>query len=266
MTVSGPAPEPASQPGSGTAPETLSGGPTARSGRTARIVGVVVLALLLVAALGYGGVRLYRARTSVVDLAELRTAYGAFLAADGRNLVTELQRPSGSAGENAGVSTTRPPQCAPLTAAPMQQEFPATALDGVSTFQDGGFDTSVSLFSYRFADRPAARRALAGIEEAATACDHTLVEVSEPISTSARADVLATEVQGADGTVDVTLTSRVDTSSFQITVARYKNVLNWEYSYHSGATAAVADHQLLQALTDRLISVDRAAGGSHGGS
>lgn len=245
-------------------PETLSAGPTARSGRWVRVAGIVALVLLLVAAAGYGGIRFYRSRTSTVDLAQVKTAYGAFLAADGRNLVTELQRPAGHGGENAGTSTTIPSRCAPITAAAMQQQFPSTAVDGVSTFQDGGFNTAVSLFSYRFADRPAAKAALQEIADAARACDHTRIEVSKPISTSARVDVLPTSVAGADGTVDVTLTSQVDASSFQITVARYDNVLSWEYSYHSGAAAAVPDHQLLQALTDRLVAVDRAAGSSAG--
>lgn len=250
--------QPAS-PGSETlGPETMSAGPIRLPTRTLRIVIGCLAALALIAVATVLVVRFYRAETSVVGLAELRTTYAAFLAADGRNAVTELKPPSAGGRADQQVAVTRPARCAPITEAAMQQSFPVGALDGVSTFQDGGFNTAVSLFSYRFADRADAEAEFERIAAASRACDRTEIQVSKPLSADVRVALLDTTVPETDDTVDLTLDSRLDTSSFQITLARYKNVLSWQYTYRSGASASVPDHHLLEALSSRLASIDRA--------
>ena len=250
--------QPASPGPEALGPEKMSAGPVRLPTRTLRIVvgGLATLALITVAAVL--GVRFYRAETSVVGLAQLRTTYAAFLAADGRNAVTEIAPPTASWHADPEVAVTRPARCAPITEAAMQQSFPMHALDGVSTFQDGGFNTAVSLFSYRFADRAAAEAEFERIATAARSCDHTEIRVSKPLSADVGVALLDTTVPETDATVDLRLASRVDTSSFQITLARYKNVLSWQYTYRSGAGTSVPDHHLLQALSSRLASIDRA--------
>ncbi len=74
-------------------------------------------------------------------------------------------------------------------------------------------------------------------------------------------NVLTTTIPDTDATLDATLEdSSLDSSSFQITLVRYKNVISWEYAYRSGAVASVPDHHLLEALSSRLASIDRVSG------
>ncbi len=242
------------------APEVMSVGPRPVPMRRLRLVlgGLILVGLLVTG--GVLGWRAYRIRTDTVSLVELKTTYGAFLTPDGRNTVTVIQRPSGAGNEDPNTPVTKPASCAPLTAAAMQQQFPAEALDGVSTFQGGGFNYAVSLFSYRFADAKTATATFDGIADTADTCNHRQLRISQPLSADVAVSIVPSEVSNTDATLDLSLAGDGGRVVYEITLVRYKNVLSWQYSYRSGANAAVSDHNLIQGLSSRLITVDRVGG------
>ncbi len=238
-------PDPALRP----EPEVLAFGPALPTPRLRRS-GLLLLAVLvaLVAALGLWWVLPKPAPD--FTLGDLEGGYTGMVRSDGTNDVSTLTRDK-LTGSRVAVT---PLECAPLFDATLSNQFPSTALDGVSTYWLNEGSASISLVTFRYPDAKTARAQFDQIQTAFDAC------AGVPMRVDRSNDVVAVPQQvappeGVQRYLSYLVSSPPATTRFTTDVAQLDNVVTWQYRYDYSSTSSyspVAAQQLMTSLTSQL--------------
>jgi hypothetical protein len=248
-------------------PDVLALAPTPVSPRLVRAVLVAVLVLLL----AVGGYLGWRSRQPPPDftLAQLEGAYAGMVRSDGTNDVSTIT--AANFGEQPLQVT--PEACTPLFATTVSNQFPAGALDGVSTYWLDG-TSSVSLFTVRYADAGDAEQAYGEVAAAAQACEGRTVTISEDQGTGVLRTVPVAPSADAPDQVGYLLDRPADEGRYALHLLRLTNSLTWQYRYEApdrvlpiGSSPAVQAYdplpaqQLVDGLATQLLSIQAADAG-----
>ena len=208
-------------------PEVLTLGPQPFRRPSRRALVLVLVAALLLAA--GAAVWWQRSRpTNDFTFADLQDVYAGMVRADGTNDAAVLTRDQ---PRPAPVAVT-PAACLPLVETTLADQFPAKALDGVSTYWLGeGSTSAVSLFTLRYPDSATAVREYQAIDAALASCGGEQVSIG-PNS----AVVTATPVSSANGVRSqlgylVTLSTG---DRYAMVVLQYENTITWQFRLEFG--------------------------------
>ena len=134
--------------------------------------------------------------------------------------------------------TVSPDSCAPLVQATAANRFPDAALDGVGTYWLGR-NSTISLFTLRFADAEQAAAEVERISSALDACvdDQMMIRRTQASSSiqAWQATVGRTETDtGADGELGYTLTG--PDGLMAIELMPYLNTISWQSRWETGSS------------------------------
>lgn len=227
-----------------------------------------LLAGTLVLLLAVGGYAVWRSRQPPPDftLPQLEGAYAGMVRSDGTNDVSVIG-PADFVDEPLEIS---PEECTPLFATTVSNQFPAGALDGVSTYWLDGA-SSVSLFTVRYPDVDDAERAYGEVVTAARACADRTVAISAGQGTGTLRPVPVTPGEGAVDQLGYLLDRPVDEGRYALHLLRLSNSVTWQYRYEPpnrvlpvGSSPAVRPYdplpaqQLVDGLARQLLSIQTA--------
>lgn len=187
---------------------------------------------------------------------DLADAYAGMVRADGTNQVTPMT-PGALTEPPVRVEPTT---CSPLFETTVSNQFPATALDGVSTYWLREGSASISLVTYRFTDPAAATSQFAQITDALTACLPTPMQVDRRRDVSVVQQPVEPPAE-VDDSVSYLLSSPPASTRISIDVARLTNTVSWQYRYDFGSPASyspLAAQQLMTSLVSQLRSIQNA--------
>jgi len=232
-------------------PEVLSFGPAQTSRTHARVWVVAALAVAAVLA-GLVVWRLLPEPPRDFTATDLAGVYAGMVRADGQNEVSVLDR---SNSDPSPVSV-RPAECGPLFSATMANEFPAEALDGVSTYWLNEGPTSISLFTFRYPDSAAAERTYRGITAALATCASMATVQAGPTKVELKQLATGSAVKLEDQ-VSYLVAAPSDTGRFATQVFVLANTVTWQYRYDygRGAYSPMAAQQLTDSLVTQMRSV-----------
>lgn len=238
-------PDPALRP----EPEVLAFGPARPHPMLGRSWLVVLLIMVVVAA-AFGVWRLLPQPAPDFTLSDLEGGYTGMVRSDGTNDVSTLTRDK-LTGSPASVT---PLECAPLFDATLSNQFPSTALDGVSTYWLNAGSSSISLVTFRYPDAKAAQAQFVQIQEAFDAC------AGVPMRVDRSSDVLAVQQhvaapEGVQRYLSYLVSSPPASTRFSTDIAQLGNVVTWQYRYDYSSASSyspVAAQQLMTSLTSQL--------------
>lgn len=236
-------------PGPSPDPEVLAFGPVPAGPRRRRAWLVALLVVTLVA-VGAGVWWVLPKPAPDLTLSDLQGGYTGMVRSDGTNQVSTLTRDK----LTERPASVTPTGCAPLFDATLSNQFPATALDGVSTYWINEGSASISLVTFRYPDTATAQAQFEQVKAAFDDC------AGVPMRVNRSSGVVATAqpVQAPDGVrnyLSYLVTSPPATTRFSTDVAQLGNVVSWQYRYdYSTASnySPVAAQQLMTSLTSQL--------------
>ena len=208
-------------------PEVLTFGPPQNRLRSWRRVVLVLLAALVFAA----GVAAWLLRPRVTDdfaFSDLQDVYAGMVRADGTNDAAIVSRDQ----PRSAPVVVSPPSCLPLVETTLAEQFPASALDGVSTYWLGeGPSSAVSLFTLRYPDSGTAARQYQAIADALAACDRNELTVGPN-----QGIVTATPVTYGNGVRSQLgyLVKLATGDQYAISVLQYENTITWQFRLEFG--------------------------------
>ena len=233
-------------------PDILSFGPPPVAPRTRRGL-LAVFSVILAGAVMAGVWVAWLKPPPDFTLTELEGVYAGMVRADGVNEAYTIDA-SKVAGDPVSVT---PDTCAPLFDTTVFNQFPAGALDGVSTYWMADRAT-VSLFTVRYPDRAAARHAYARVATALAACQDTPIGLRRGLPARGRITPSeTTAIEGVRGQLGYSYTSGTR-SRFAVHVLHYANTVTWQYRYEpagAGDYAPLAAQQLMSSLVSQMRSV-----------
>ena len=211
-----------------TGPEVLAFGPRPTRLPSFRLVVVVLLATLLVVA-GVGVWWSLRSRaTDGFTFSDLQDVYAGMVRADGTNDAAVLNRDQ----PRPAPVPVSPESCLPLVETTLADQFPADALDGVSTYWLGEGPTSaVSLFTLRYRDTATAARQYQSIGDALASCDGHSLTIGRDSGV-----VAATPVSHENGIRSQLgyLVTLATGDRYAISVLQYANTITWQFRLEFG--------------------------------
>lgn len=217
-----------------------------------------LLVFVLVAALVLAGLATWRfwpRPPPDLTTEDLTGAYAGMVRADGTNQVSTLT----AADLTEPPARIRPARCAPLFEATVSNQFPPTALEGVSTYWLKEGSASISLTTYRYADSDAARRQFVQVSDTLAACVGTRLRVDRRSNVSVEQQTVTPPDQ-ADDYVSFLAASPPGNTRVTIDVARLTNTVSWQYRYDYQSReryTPLAAQQLMASLMSQLRDIQK---------
>jgi hypothetical protein len=186
------------------------------------------------------------------SLSDLQDVYSGMVRHDGTNDASVIDRRWSS--EQDGY--VRPPACEPLFEATVLNRAPREALDGVGTFWD--IDrSSVSLFTYRFADVESADREYQRLAAVLENCRDVPVQVH---ARPANRGMLTATTLILDGNAPrqmAYLLTTNDGTKLAIHVLAFSNTISWQFRYVPPLDTylPITAQRLMDSLTDQMRAV-----------
>jgi hypothetical protein len=234
-------------------PEVMSFGPSpgGREHRRALLVAFLVGLLLLA---GFGAWRLLPKPAPDFTRSDLQGVYVGMVRNDGTNDMSTVTRDK-LTGRPANV---RPDTCAPLFEATLSNQFPATALDGVSTYWLNVGSASISLFTYRYPDATAATAQFEQVRAALRSCVGVPLTVDR--SGVSVVEQPVTPLAKVKNYLSYVVTSPPATTRFTTDLVQLNNTVTWQYryDYNSQATySPVPARQLMGSMIAMMQYVQK---------
>ena len=190
------------------------------------VVIVLAAALLVTAALAVSWPR--SRPTDDFTFADLQDVYAGMVRADGTNDAAVVSRDQ----PRPTPIAVSPDSCLPLVETTLVDQFPANALDGVSTYWLGEGPTSaVSLFTLRYRDSATATREYQAIADGLASCDGQQVTLGRD-SGLITATPVSTE-NGARAQLGYLVTLATG-DLYAISVLQYANTITWQFRLEFG--------------------------------
>jgi hypothetical protein len=187
-------------------------------------------------------------------LDQLQGAYAGMVRSDGTNEVSTID-PSRFTDPPLAID---PPACAPLFATTVSNQFPTSALDGVSTYWLAG-DDSVSLFTVRYGDRSTAETAYRAVSEAVSACDGQTVHFSGREGSGRLHRIPVTAAEPAPEQLAFGLDRTGGQGRYVLNLLLLSNTVSWQYRYdaRTGQYDPTSAQQMMTGLATQLLSVQQ---------
>jgi hypothetical protein len=234
-------------------PEVLSFGPRPSRPlpRLSRRTRLSLLLVVLALALGFGVWRLLPRPRPDFTLSDLQGIYSGMVRSDGTNDVSTVT-PDRLTEPPVVVA---PAECTALFEATLSNQFPADALDGVSTYWLNESSATISLVTYRYPDPDTAGRQFEAIAAALDRCHGADLTVDHRPGTT-----VDTQQVAAPATVDHYVSYQVSTgpdssTRFSTDVAQLDNTVTWQYRYDYRSRAnysPAAAQQLMASLVSQM--------------
>lgn len=208
-------------------PEVLSLGPRPFRGPSRRLLALVLVTALLIAA---GSVAWWlRTRpTNDFGFTDLQDVYAGMVRADGTNDLAELNRDR----PRPAADAVTPDACRPLFETTLADQFPVAALDGVSTYWlGGGSSSAVSLFTLRYADSQTAAREYQTVADALAACGGEQLTLGR---NSARVAATPASYESGVRTQLGYLVTLSTGDRYAIAALQYANTITWQFRLEVG--------------------------------
>jgi hypothetical protein len=205
----------------------------------------VVVALVLTALLAVWALR--PKPPGDFSFSDLQDVYAGMVRADGTNDAATLDRSQPRRPPAVAVS---PLACLPLVETTLAEQFPADALDGVSTYWLGDTSASaVSLFTLRYPDRAAAASQYQAIADALAACEGKELSVGRDSGV-----VTSTPVSYQNGVRSQLgyLVKLATGDLYAISVLQYANTISWQFRLEIGSEPY--QPYIAQRLMDSLMA------------
>lgn len=240
---------------SSTGPDVLNFGPAPvrRESRRALVVVVSVVAALVV---GFGVWRALPEPPTPFSLADLQGVYTGMVRGDGTNEVSTVTRDK-LTEQPARIS---PAACVPLLDTTLSNQFPKTALDGVSTYWLNEGPAAISLLTYRYADAAAARAQFQSITAALQSCTNTDLRVDRR-SAVRETEQLLGRPPGVQDYLSYVETQAGTDTRFSTDVALVDNTVSWQYRLDNSTPqnySPAAAQELMQSLVMQMHAVQDA--------
>lgn len=231
--------------------EVLSFGPRPVRVRSWRPLVIAALAAVVLAAVL--AVLALRPRPHDFTFSDLQDVYAGMVRADGTNDAATLDRSQPRRPPAVAVS---PLTCLPLVETTLAEQFPADALDGVSTYWLGDTSASaVSLFTLRYPDRAAAASQYQAIADALAACEGKELSVGRDSGV-----VTATPVSYQNGVRSQLgyLVKLATGDLYAISVLQYANTISWQFRLEIGNQPyqPYIAQQLMDSLMAQVRSIE----------
>jgi hypothetical protein len=187
-------------------------------------------------------------------LEQLEGAYAGMVRSDGTNEVSTIDA---SKFTDPPLSIN-PPTCAPLFTTTLSNQFPAPGLDGVSTYWLTA-DAAVSLFTIRYADRPAARTAYREVAQALSACDGRMVRFSGREGSGRLHRIPVAAARTAPDQLAFGLDRASGQGRYVLNLLLLSNTVTWQFRYHARAEAydPTSAQQMMTGVATQLLSVQQ---------
>ncbi len=184
---------------------------------------------------------------------DLGGVYTGMVRSDGLNEVSTLSRDQ----HREPPARITPTACAPLFDATLSNQFPAAALDGVSTYWLNAGSASISLVTYRYPDTATARRDYEQVLAALKACS------GNSLSVDRSRNVLLQQQSHHPTSKFNTYQSYVvstppETTRFTTDVMQLANTVTWQYRYEYSPAATYSPsgaEQLMESLISQMLAV-----------
>jgi hypothetical protein len=217
-----------------------------------RLQGLVAALVVLVLALaGYAGAQHLRPAPDFT-LEQLEGAYAGMVRSDGTNDVSTID-PSKFTDPPLSIN---PPTCAPLFTTTLSNQFPASGLDGVSTYWLTA-DAAVSLFTVRYADQATAKEAYREVAHALSACDGLTVRFSGREGSGRLHRIAVTAASRAPEQLAFGLERGSGQGRYVLNLLLLSNTVTWQFRYQArtGAYDPTSAQQMMTGLATQLRSV-----------
>jgi hypothetical protein len=232
-------------------PEVLTVG-SGESGGLSRRGRFILVAMVIVLLAGLLVWRLWPAPAPLFTLNDLRGVYAGMVRHDGTSHASVINPRVNSEQEGYIL----PAACQPLFEATVLNRPPRDALDGVGTFWD--IDrSSVSLFSYRFADVESADREYQRLAAVLENCRDVPVQVhARPASRGMLTLTPLILDSNAPQQMAYVLTTN-DGTKLAVHILAFSNTVSWQFRYVPSLDTylPVTAQQLMDSLTDQMRAV-----------
>jgi hypothetical protein len=232
--------------------EVLSFGPRPVRVRSWRPLVIAAVAALVVAAvLAVLALRPQPPRD--FTFSDLQDVYAGMVRADGTNDAATLDK---SQPRRPPAVAVAPSTCLPLVETTLAEQFPAKALDGVSTYWLGETSASaVSLFTLRYPNRAAATSEYQAIADALAACDGQQLMIGRDSGL-----VTATPVSYENGVQSQLgyLVKLATGDLYAISVMQYANTISWQFRLEIGSQPyqPFVAQRLMDSLVAQVRSIE----------
>jgi hypothetical protein len=232
-------------------PEVLTVGAD-ESGRLSRRGKFILVALVLALLAGLLAWRFWPTPAPLFSLSDLEDVYSGMVRHDGTSEASVIDRRWSSEQDGYIV----PAACEPLFESTVLNRAPREALDGVGTFWE--IDrSSVSLFTYRFADVASAEREYQRLTTVVDNCRDVPVQVhARPASRGMLTVTPLILDTNAPPQIAYVLTTN-DGTKLVVHVLVFNNTISWQFRYEpvSGAYLPVTAQRVMDSLTDQMRAV-----------
>lgn len=233
-------------------PEVMVLGPPPTDHRSRR-AWVVVAAVLVVLLAGYGVWRWWPQPPADFTVSDLEGTYTGMVRSDGLNELSVVTRDK-LTEPPAAVS---PAACVPLFDQTLSNQFPATALDGVSTYWLDSGSASISLVTYRYPDPEVARAQFDRVQQSLGDCGDQPMRVDSSNGVQASAQALPGPAQ-ADDYLSYLVSTPLSSTRFSVDVMLFTNTVTWQYRYdysRQGLYSSVPAQQLMASLATQMAFI-----------
>jgi hypothetical protein len=189
-------------------------------------------------------------------LVDLQGVYAGMVRADGTNELSTLTRDR----LTEPPPTITPAACVPLFEATLSNQFPASAIDGVSTYWLNEGPATISLLTFRYPDAAAARQQFSSVSTALRTCADLDVRVNGG-AVLHETPQLVGRPAGVQDYLSYVESHDDGDSRFSTDVALVDNTVSWQYRFDNSSPenySPVAAQQLMTSLVMQLHSVQDA--------
>lgn len=228
----------------------------ARPLRSHRRLLVVLASIVAVLLVGYGVWTLVPRPAPPFTLLDLQGVYAGMVRSDGTNEVSTVTRDK----MTDSPAAIEPLECTPLFEATASNQFPAAALDGVSTYWLNEGSATIALTTYRFADDEAAQGQFDSISGALSRCVSQDLRINDERPVRATAQ-LVDPLVGAQSSLSFLVAPDGADSRFTTDVALLDNTVTWQYRLDYRAPkdySPLAAQRLMESMMTQMHSVQDA--------
>lgn len=218
---------------------------------------MVIASVAAALVVGFGIWRALPEPPTPFSLTDLQGVYTGMVRGDGTNEVSTVTRDK----LTESPAKIAPAACVPLFDTTLSNQFPKTALDGVSTYWLNEGSAAISLLTYRYADATAARAQFQAVAAALQTCANTDLRVDRRRAVHETEQLLG-RPSGVQDYLSYVESQTGTDSRFSTDVALLDNTVSWQYRLDNSSPQNYSP-QAAQELMGSLIMQMHAVQDAH---